>query len=44
MINVKKIVHEAIKGNQRAYRALLCRYGKVTTIKLLKDGARQCRH
>lgn len=43
MINVKILVNKALQGDERAYRALVSRYGKVTTAQLLKDGARQCR-
>lgn len=44
MINVKHLVYKALAGDERAYRQLVTRYGKVTTSELLKAGAQQCRH
>ena len=43
MINVKILVNKALQGDERAYRALVSRYGKVTTKQLIRDGARRCR-
>jgi len=43
MINVKHLVYKALAGDERAYRQLVTRYGKVTTSELLKAGAQQCR-
>jgi len=43
MINVKQLVFKALAGDERAYRQLVTRYGKVTTSELLKAGAQQCR-
>ena len=44
MINVKHLVYKALTGDERAYRQLVTRYGKVTTNELLKAGSAQCRH
>ena len=43
MINVKQLVFKALAGDERAYRQLVTRYGKVTTSELLKAGAQQCK-
>ena len=43
MINIKQLVFKALSGDERAYRQLVTRYGKVTTAELLKAGAQQCR-
>mgnify|MGYP003118846471 CR=1 FL=1 len=43
MINVKNLVHKALNGDERAYRQLVSRYGKVLTTQLLEDGVKQCR-
>ena len=44
MINVKNLVFKALAGDERAYRQLVTRYGKVITAELLKAGIEQCRH
>ena len=44
MINVKHLVFKALSGDERAYRQLVTRYGKVTTLELMKAGSTQCRH
>ena len=43
MINVKQLVYKALSGDERAYRNLVRRYGKVTTAELLKAGSKTCR-
>ena len=43
MIDIKQLVYKALAGDERAYRQLVTRYGKVTTAELLKAGAQQCR-
>ena len=43
MINVKELVYKALSGDERAYRNLVRRYGKVTTADLLKAGSKTCR-
>lgn len=43
MINVKELVYKALSGDERAYRNLVRRYGKVTTAELLKAGSKTCR-
>lgn len=43
MINVKHLVNKALAGDERAYRQLVSRYGKVLTDQLLQDGVKQCR-
>ncbi len=43
MINVKDLVYKALAGDERAYRQLVKRYGKVTTENLMKAGSAQCR-
>ncbi len=43
MINVKHLVYKALSGDERAYRKLVTRYGKVTTAELLAAGSAQCR-
>jgi hypothetical protein len=43
MINIKQLVYKALAGDERAYRQLVTRYGKVTTTELLKAGSAQCR-
>lgn len=43
MIDIKQLVFKALSGDERAYRQLVTRYGKVTTAELLKAGAQQCR-
>ena len=43
MIDIKQLVFKALAGDERAYRQLVTRYGKVTTSELLKAGAQQCR-
>jgi hypothetical protein len=43
MIDIKQLVYKALSGDERAYRQLVTRYGKVTTSELLKAGAQQCR-
>lgn len=40
MIDIKYLVKKALSGDERAYRFLVSRYGKVTTAQLLKDGGR----
>ena len=44
MIDIKQLVYKALSGDERAYRQLVSRYGKVTTEELLKAGSAQCRH
>lgn len=44
MINVKHLVYKALAGDERAYRQLVRRYGKVTTNELLNAGSTRCRH
>lgn len=44
MIDIKKLVFKALAGDERAYRQLVTRYGKVTTAELLKAGSAQCKH
>ena len=34
MINIKQLVYKALSGDERAYRNLIRRYGKVTTAEL----------
>ena len=43
MINIKQLVFKALAGDERAYRQLVSRYGKVTTAELLKAGSAQCK-
>lgn len=43
MIDIKQLVYKALSGDERAYRKLVTRYGKVTTAELLKAGSAQCR-
>ena len=40
MIDVKYLVKRALAGDERAYRFLVSRYGKVITTQLLQNGAR----
>ena len=43
MINVKHLVFKALAGDERAYRKLVSRYGKTTTLELLAAGSAQCK-
>ena len=43
MIDIKQLVYKALTGDERAYRQLVSRYGKVTTEQLMKAGSAQCR-
>jgi hypothetical protein len=43
MKDMKALIHKALQGDMRAYRKLVCRYGKVTTQQLIREESKQCR-